>query len=132
MKHENGVEICSRCETKLQEAHPHLKVFFQWVKINHPDAHVSWTFRDQANQDECFRMGKSKLQWPKSPHNAMDLFGKPCSEAIDLFVLSNDGKAEWPTGWFKTVSQQMKDAGMPFKWGGDFKTLGDADHFQMA
>lgn len=130
MKHENGVEICSRCEDKLREADHALVSFFYWVKANHPEAHVSWSFRDQANQDQCFKAGLSKLQWPYSPHNKMDLMGSPCAEAIDLFKLNSLGRAEWPKDWFEQIANEAKTAEMPILWGGHFTHLGDLDHYQ--
>jgi len=131
MKHENGVDRCPRCEEKLKEANSTLIAFFYWVRTNHPDVHISWSFRDEANQDQCFSAGLSRLRWPNSPHNALNLLGQACSEALDLFRLNGDGKAEWPADYFKAINDETKTAGLPILWGGNFKHLGDLDHFQM-
>lgn len=130
MKHERG--DCSRCAAKLSEACNEIVAFFYWVKNNHPEAHVSWTFRDQALQEECYRMGKSKLHWPDSKHNYTDKEGHPKAEAIDLFVLTNDEKAVWPRPWFEGLWNEVDRKNLPMIWGGHFRKLGDYDHFQLA
>ena len=129
MKHQNGAR-CLRCEEKLKEANPEIVSFFYWLKPRYQKIHISWTFRDQANQDQFFMRGTSKLKWPNSPHNATDLMGKADSHAIDLFVLDDD-KALWPIETFKAIAKDVRDNKIPMIWGGDFIHLGDFDHFQM-
>lgn len=130
MKHQNDTD-CPRCTQKLAEARNELVSFFYWVKGNYPEIHVSWSFRDQANQDEAFRTGKSKLSWPKSKHNRMDSNGNPASEALDLFVLDRFGKAQWPYHTLKQIADEVANMNLAIKWGGTFKSIGDFDHFEL-
>lgn len=129
MKHQNGV-TCERCSAKLLEACSEIAAFFYWVKANHPEAHISWTFRDQANQEQMFRSGKSKLHWPESKHNVM-VDGRASSEAIDLFFLTDDGQAVWPRIWFDQIHKEVLEANLSIFWGGQWEKLGDFDHFQL-
>lgn len=125
--------ICPLCELKLKDAHPILVDWFvKLIKRVHPDAHISWSYRDEVNQDQCFAEGKSKLRWPDSPHNKRDpVLLTPRSEALDLFQLDEQGQAKWPPGWFKQIADETVISGDQIFWGGHFKTIHDADHYQI-
>lgn len=131
MKHENGVERCSRCENKLFTAHPTLVSWFYWVKSNHPDCHIAWSFRDEKSQHQAFESGKSKLDWPFSKHNCLDAIGNPQSKALDLFSLNDEGGAEFKKEYFEQIWHETQASNLPMKWGGNFKSLGDNDHFEI-
>jgi hypothetical protein len=130
-KHINA-PICESCAEKLKQADPYMaKWFNECVKPAHIDSHVCWAFRDKDNQNDAFAEGKSKCLWPRSPHNKTDDTGKPCSKALDLFRLV-DGKALFPKNWYQDIASCSKNAGWMIKWGGDFASLSDYDHFEMA
>lgn len=129
MIHKNG-GTCERCSVKLLEASSEIAAFFYWVKSQFPEAHISWTFRDQANQEEMFRMGKSKLHWPESKHNVIK-DGRACAEAVDLFMLTDDGQAVWPKPWFAAIAHKAYEADLTMFWGGHWAKLGDYDHWQI-
>lgn len=95
-----------------------------------PEAHLSWVWRDQVEQNLYFEQGKTKLKWPNSEHNRIK-DGKPSSRAFDLFRLSSDGKAEFPTRFYFQVSEFLKRKEAPIIWGGSWKTFGDGDHYQL-
>lgn len=141
--HSNLPEVCPACELKLLEAHPVLRSWFRsHVKNRHPRIHVSWSFRDEANQNECVRRGLSKLHWPRSAHNQhlLDTLTqkiKPCAQALDLFYLSDHGVAQWPgpkapdiEAEFKMISQELVTDHIPVFRGSD-RWGWDGDHFQM-
>jgi hypothetical protein len=132
LHHEHG-PVCPLCAAKLKEAHPNLASWFmRCVKPRYPYAHISWSFRDKANQDAVCADGKSKLKWPNSPHNKTDpKTGVPKAEALDLFLLGEDGVASWPYKFFSQVAEQAKNESECVFWGGHFKTIWDADHFQI-
>jgi hypothetical protein len=130
-KHANGVPACPLCELKLAEAHPDLAAWFRdSVKPANPAAHVSWSFRGKEDQEKAFLDNKSKLPFPLSAHNKSDDQGNPCALAIDLFELDYNGMACWPWAFFRKIADAAKAAGVPIRWGGDFKNLGDADHME--
>lgn len=54
---------------------------------------------------------------------------KPEAHAIDLFELNGEGLATWRWKYFEAISHLMTSN---MRWGGTFKTLGDADHFELS
>lgn len=132
MSHTNAVNPCPSCEDKLTQAHEEMAQWFRnQVKPNYPDAHISWTYRDKVSQNQAHAEGKSKLVYPLSAHNKCDDQGNPCALAIDLFQLASNGLACWPWKYFNQIALDMKASCPDMIWGGDFKSLGDADHFQL-
>lgn len=92
------------------------------IKAKYPDVHIAWAYRDQASQDEAFKSGASKLVFPLSAHN------KKPSRALDLFQLSPTGQAIFDP---IAMARIYFEAGKWLKWGGNFRTLGDAGHFEL-
>lgn len=127
MKHEPG-DKCPSCEEKLTQADPRLAAWFETVKARFKDAHISWSFRDEKSQDEAFAAGKSALKWPDSAHNHME-GSQPMAQALDLFQLSTQGNAIYNPGWFRAINEFSQGAGLV--WGGQFRSLGDFDHWQL-
>lgn len=132
MKHTNDTSTCDLCEEKLKQAHPEMAEWYRTqVKPKYPDAHISWTYRDQVSQNQAHAEGKSKLSYPLSAHNKSDDQGNPCALAIDLFQLCSNGMASWDWKYFKQIADDMKAYNTNMIWGGDFKTIGDADHMEL-
>lgn len=126
-KHASG-DSCPSCQEKIKTAHPYVQEWWGKVKKAHPEAHISWAFRDEKSQNAAYREGKSKLEWPDSPHNHEEN-GQPCSLALDLFQLSTQGNAIWNYAWFKALGEKFCGQGSGMRWG--IKSLGDYDHYQM-
>ena len=130
--HSNDVFPCPLCEEKLAEAHPLIAQWFrEKVKPRHKDAHISWSYRDKTNQNQCYAEGKSKLPYPKSKHNKTDEKGIPCSQALDLFKLASNGMACWEWLYFKAIFDEVVLDNAPIIWGGIFKSISDHDHFEL-
>jgi hypothetical protein len=134
LNHHTNIGDCQACEDKLKQARPELQTWYRnRVKGNYQNAHISWSFRNQADQTEAVAEGKSNAPWPTSPHNACDPDGNPCSTALDLFQVADDGKtAIFSVSWYKEVNSIAKSFSDPIKWGGEFHDLGDFDHFQWS
>jgi len=130
MIHSNGPDGCLSCNSKLQFCHIDIQHMFAFIRVNFPDAHIAWGFRDERNQTADFMAGRSKLDWPNSKHN-FTLDGRPCSKAIDLFRLDEYGKAEWNVGWYESIWNILKTTGLSITWGGTFKHFKDSDHFEI-
>lgn len=128
MKH-TADAICLLCQEKLSQANSYLQEWFDKVKKSYPDIHISWSFRDQASQDEAFATGHSKFKWPTSSHNAM-VGGKPCAAALDLFQLDLDGRAVFNPIFYTKLSEQCVKDQDEIIWGGHFRSISDLDHFQ--
>jgi hypothetical protein len=123
--------ICPLCQLKLKQAHPYLQKWFLKIKSRHFDAHISWSYRDQADQEKAFSEGKTHAHYPNSPHNHLDQDGNPLSLALDLFQLSEQGKALWEQAFFRMIWDECVKDGDDMIWGGNFRSLGDLDHFQF-
>lgn len=130
-KHIEGV-FCPSCNEKLEQADEELKQWFLTkVKPKFLDAHISWSFRDEKTQNEFLAMGKTKAAWPKSAHNHTREDGKPSARAIDLFELCSNGMARFAWSYYRQIADMAAQNNDPILWGGNFHSIGDADHFQL-
>lgn len=130
MSHHNSDPTCPLCAEKIAEAHPEMRAWFLDVKSRYPNAHVSWSFRCEEDQNQLVLDKKSRLSWPHSAHNQME-DGKPCSMALDLFQIDEDGVGRWSPLWFAKLNAENENNKLPIFWGGNWKTLGDNDHFEL-
>lgn len=127
--HVEGPE-CSGCIEKLKSAHPFMRGWFTRAKARHINLHVSCAFRNMEDQNRAYKDGTSKLSWPNSPHNNTK-DGNPCSLALDVFLINEDGEARFPPLFYAKLNEENQAAREPIRWGGTFKTLGDFNHFEM-
>lgn len=123
-KHTQGSE-CEGCNERLKQAHVLLQSFFYQLKEISEDVHVSHVFRDEADQNAAFESGASKLKWPNSKHNRIP------AEAIDIFQIDSKGKAVFDPRFCHEAYKLSLRLGFDFRWGGQFKTLGDYGHFEI-
>ena len=118
---------------RLEECDERLRTLFYEV-IKHYDCSILQGSRSRAEQEEYFRTGRSKVQWPNSKHNQFP------SLAVDA--------APWPIDWNDT--QRFYHFGgfvlgvalvldIPLRWGGDWdmdndlndQTFMDLVHFEI-
>lgn len=125
MSHHTSDPQCPLCTEKLGLAHPALAHWFDAIKAKFPDAHISWTFRDEAAQNQFFEQHKTRARWPHSAHN------KQPAQAMDLFQIRADLVAAWPEPWFRQIADYLDSCDAPMVWGGTWKSIGDGDHFQL-
>ena len=124
--HHTSDPMCPLCEHKLEAAHDILKDWFKThVKPKYPDAHVSWAHRNKDDQERAFADGHTILHYPHSKHNQLP------SLAIDLFEIDDSGAAVWNPKFFLDLNADTELLGVPILWGGRFKKIGDADHFEL-
>lgn len=107
-----------------------MKTWFEQIKEKHEDLHISWSYRDQIDQEKAFNDGASRLHYPASTHNKTDSQNKPCSRALDLFQ-QIDGVFVADPAFFSKLNQENASEGIKLRWGGQFKTLGDSGHFEL-
>lgn len=129
LHHTNDADLCPMCEEKLRSACPVMVAWFRWLRTNRKDAHVSWAFRDEEDQDRMYNQHLTMRKWPDSRHNVVDEQGNPSSEALDLFRLVN-GMAEFHVDWYTEISNDSKAAGLAVEWAGDWQHFKEFDHFQ--
>ena len=123
--------VCPLCEEKLLSAHVYLSSWFKNLKKRYANAHVSWAYRNAVDQAQFFREGKTHCQYPASAHNKTKADQTPCSMALDLFQEDEDGVARFSPIWYAKINAENEADKEPISWGGKFKNLGDADHFQL-
>lgn len=123
--------VCPGCQMKLKQAHPTLvKWFNEEIKPAFHQAHISWSFRNETDQDAFLAEGKTQLAWPLSAHNQMS-GGLPEARALDLFVIDSSHVAQFPLIFYEAVNQYTIEKGYSIQWGGLWKSLGDGDHYQL-
>lgn len=86
--------------------------------------------RGEAEQNEAFASGKSKLQFPFSKHNSDP------SCAVDMVLrLRRDDNDMWGEGRAKKLGEKVKaiaeKIGVLIRWGGDFKSFKDYVHYEL-
>lgn len=128
--HHNDEDPCPLCDAKLNSAHPYIADWFRKVKSNWHNCHISWAFRNEEAQNAAFLDKLTMLRWPMSAHNNMD-DNKPCSLALDLFQIDEDGVARFSPKFYTMLWNWSQKSGYKLRWGGKFKNLGDAGHFEM-
>lgn len=129
--HIDGPE-CPECNKKLLTAHPYLSSWFKKkVKKQYPNAHISWAWRGEADQNQFLKEGKTTLPFPRSPHNKSKPDGTKCAMALDLFLIDDDGSARFPPLWYAKLNTENEADREPIRWGGKFKSIGDGDHFEL-
>lgn len=126
-------KFSSLSKVRLQSCHPKLQLLFSEV-IKHYDCTILCGHRTKDEQDEVLRLGKSKVAWPSSKHNAFP------SLAIDI--------VPYPVDWEDTarfyhfagfVLGLSKLMNIPIRWGGDFsmdlnfknESFIDMPHFEL-
>lgn len=118
---------------RLATCHPKLQALMNEV-IKYEDCVILCGHRGQAEQDQAFRDGKSKLKWPQGKHNTLP------SNAVDI--------APYPLDWNDSLAfarlagyvQAVADSmGIAVRWGGDWNKNGkskderflDLVHFEL-
>lgn len=118
---------------ELQTAHPDLQRLFIEV-VKYYDCSVLVGYRGQAEQDEAFQTGCSKLKFPTSKHNKLP------SLAVDVapYPINWDDKERFYHfgGFVKGLAISM---GIMIRWGGDWdgnnnlrdQRFFDLPHFEL-
>jgi peptidoglycan L-alanyl-D-glutamate endopeptidase CwlK len=118
-------EFSERSRKNLETCHPDLQKLFKEI-IKEYDCTILCGHRNEYDQNECFRSGKSKLKWPNGKHNS-----KP-SEAVDA--------VPFPISWSdlkrmidfsKLVKAKALELNIKIRWGGDFKGFPDMPHYEL-
>ena len=128
--HHSNAGECVLCAEKLKGVHPDLATWFLDLKHRFPDAHISWGFRNKADQERMVAEGKSKAHFGQSKHNYTK-DGKPCSEALDLFALDDNGAACFPYWYYEAIWLDIKKNDELIEWAWNWKSFKEADHFQL-
>lgn len=124
---------------KLQTCHPDLQFLFYEV-VKHFDCKVLEGFRNEEKQNEAFRNGKSKLQWPHGKHNHTPSLGIDVAPyPVDW---NNLARFYWFAGYVMGTAEQLYSEGKithKIRYGGDWnsnKNISDENfkdlvHFEL-
>jgi hypothetical protein len=122
---------CPSCEEKKKDAHPYMRDWFDRTRFRHNDAHISWSYRDKESQEDAFARGATKCHFPKSAHNRVNPETQaPESYALDLFQLTENNTAKFDPMFYARIADESNKNKDEIIWGGNFKSIGDSDHFQ--
>lgn len=126
-----------RSLSKLNTCDPRLVEIFSEV-VKHIDCTVLEGIRSKETQDELFRQGKSKLQWPNSKHNVTN--DKALSKAVDVVPYPIDWN-DWNRFYHFVGFVQAIAVSKGYKlrsgldWDQDFnfndQSFNDAPHFEI-
>lgn len=131
ISHKFGAVYCDRCAQILSQCHPKLRTLYSEMRNIDSEVHVSWGYRNEAEQMEAFRNGKSNAKYGQSAHNTK-ILGKPFSQAIDIFFLSAQTKGDFTAERFNILFDKLpKDTMTAYTWGGTFKKLSDLGHYEL-
>jgi hypothetical protein len=119
--------------TRLATCHPDLQKLFNEVIKNY-DCTILQGHRSKEEQDEFFRTGRSKVQYPNSKHNSSP------SMAVDVVPYPIDWN-DWNrfyhfAGYVKGVADSLGiriRSGIDWDGDNDFNdnTFNDAPHFEL-
>ena len=112
--------VCEGCEHRLKGAHPYMAEWFRKKKSKYINLHCSWVYRSRTEQEIAFTSGASDVHYPHSKHNYTKN-SMPCSLAIDIFQINDDGEGVWSVPFCKLLNKENEEAKELIKWGGDFK-----------
>jgi len=126
-------KFSKQSEDRLKNCHQDLQELFNEV-IKFFDCSIICGTRNQQDQEEAFKNGTSKLQWPYSPHNSYP------SRAVDVapYPVEFDDIARFYhfAGFVFGVASQLD---IKIRWGGDWdmdkvlkdNKFNDLPHFEV-
>lgn len=130
-------KFSARSKARLGTCDPRIVEIFEEV-IKHVDCSVLEGRRGKESQNELYRQGKSKLQWPDSKHNVVESQG--LSKAVDVVPYPIDWN-DWNSfyhfvGFVQAIaiSKGYKlRSGLDWNQNNDFsdQSFNDAPHFEI-
>lgn len=118
-------EFGKTSRARLETCHPDLQRLFNEV-IKEMDCSIICGHRGKVDQDEAFRLGNSKVTWPRSKHNSTP------SNAVDAVPYPIDWKNfDRFNQMAVIVKRKAEELGIKIVWGGDWKTFKDLPHWEL-
>lgn len=116
----------TRSRERLSECDERLQRLFEEVDRRGHECTIITGYRGREAQEQAYHDGMSKAHFGESPHNVSP------SRAVDAAPYPIDWKDEPRFVAFATDVQQIAaEMNIRIKWGGDFKTIHDLDHFEL-
>ena len=115
---------------ELQIAYEAAKKEYQSLYPTAPQPFLTCVHRSNDEQALLYAQGRTakgkivtNAKAGQSKHNKLP------SEAFDIGFITLDKKLSWDSKYFKNFAIIIKAKGV--KWGGDFKSIKDAPHFEV-
>jgi peptidoglycan L-alanyl-D-glutamate endopeptidase CwlK len=110
---------------RLNECHPDLQtIMYELIKIM--DVTITCGYRGEAEQNQAFKLGNSKVQYPNSMHNkSPSLAVDVCPYPIDY---SDIKRFEIMCNYIVAIASVK---GIKIRLGRDFTTLKDWPHVEL-
>lgn len=120
-------------KARLYTCHPDLIRLFEAVDATVPTAILDG-HRGKIAQMDYVKAGKSKLEWPDSPHNKIP------SRAVDAGPRADPFNGEKCRAFAAFVLKKAEQMNIRIRWGGDWdmdgdtkdQTFNDLVHFELA
>ena len=126
-------KFSKKSNATLEGCHPDLQKLFQEV-IKNFDCTILQGHRSKKLQDEYYRTGKSKVEYPNSKHNSLPSMA---ADVAPYPINWNDKERFYYfAGYVKGLADQMD---IKIRWGGDWdgdtkvndQTFMDLPHFEL-
>jgi peptidoglycan L-alanyl-D-glutamate endopeptidase CwlK len=115
---------------QLKEAYKFAVSEYSKLYPNAPQPFITCVYRSNEEQEKLYAQGRTtkgkivtNAKAGQSKHNKLP------SEAFDIGFITLDKKLSWDSKLFKNFANIIKQKGI--KWGGDFKSIPDAPHFEI-
>lgn len=115
---------------QLQVAYEAAKKEYQTLYPTAPQPFLTCVYRSNDEQTQLYAQGRTtkgkivtNAKAGQSKHNKIP------SEAFDIGFITLGKKLSWDLKHFKNFASIIKLKGV--KWGGDFKSIPDAPHFEI-
>lgn len=129
-------------DRNLDHLHPTLKPLCKkWLDKCQQEsigAIITFTWRSIAEQDALYAQGRTapgrivtNARGGKSKHN-FTLDGKPASKAFDFAIKNRDGTLNWDPESPEWKTAVAIGKALSLTWGGDFRSILDYCHFEIA
>lgn len=119
-------------DNTLVEAYNKAKEVYATRYPNEPQPFITCTYRSNDEQNDLYALGRTKkgkivtnAKAGQSKHNSYP------SKAFDIAFIGLDKKLNWSDKHFKNFAAIVKEINPKIIWGGDFKTIKDAPHFEI-
>lgn len=97
-----------------------------------PQPFITCTYRSKEEQNQLFAQGRTakgkkvtNAKGGQSAHNYLPSF------AFDISFITLDKKLSWDVKYYKLFADILKTKTNKVTWGGDFKSIKDAPHFEL-
>ncbi len=117
---------------KLATCHPDLQKIFNDI-IKTRDCTIICGARTLEDQQKAFKDGFSKIDGIKNKSKHQISEDQPLSLAVDVLPYPIDwNDAKGHTDFSRAVKATAQHYGIKIVWGGDFKSITDRPHYELA